>query len=104
MLFSFVVKKNQYETTAPTYAWIARQTTLLRSDWAQVGETTLLHRPSGREVEMPDDSNLRFAIHVVIDVEYAYELSKLVAPWECADMLREAHAAADKYLAKKMGR
>jgi hypothetical protein len=102
MLFAFLVKKNQYEGTAPSYAWVARQAILTRSHWGQVDETTLLFEKSGEPVEIPDDSNLRSAIHTVIEIEYKHELSRLV-PWECADMLRQAHFAADSYLARKSG-
>jgi len=104
MLLAALVKKNQYESTAPSYAWVARQAMLTRNHWVQVGETTMLYDRSGQAVEVPNDSNLKFAIHAVIEVEYGYELSKLLKPWECADMLREAHDAADKYLAEKSGR
>jgi len=104
MLFAFMVKKNQYESTAPSYAWISRRALETRTDWRQVGETTMLYDPSGQVVEMSDDLTLRSVIHLVIEIEYGYELSKLTTPWECADMLREAHGAADGYLDKKVGR
>ncbi len=103
MLFAFLVKMNQHKSTAPTYAWVARQAMVTRTHWVQVGETTMLYDRSGQMIEIPDDSNLEFAIHAVIEIEYGYELSKLTTPWECADMLREAHDAAEKYLAKKSG-
>lgn len=104
MLFAFAVKKNQYESTAPNLAWLIRQTTLTRTDWQQVGDETLLHVPSGRSVEISGDTNLRSAIHFVIELEYGYEIGKLVNPWECDDMLREAHAAADQYLDQKIAK
>jgi hypothetical protein len=104
MLFAFLVKKNQYESTAPTYAWITRQTMLTRNHWAQVGEKTMLYDRSGQTVEVPDDdSSLRFAIHAVIEIEYGFELSKLTNSRERADMLREAHNAAERYLTEKSG-
>jgi hypothetical protein len=77
---------------------------LTRTHWVQVGDSTMLYDRSGQTVEIPDDSNLKFAIHVIIEVEYGHELTKLTSSWERADMLREAHDAADKYLAKKSGR
>lgn len=104
MLFAFMVKKNQYESTAPSYAWISRRALETRTHWRQVGETTMLYDPSGQVVEMSDDLNLRSVIHLVIEIEYGHELSKLTTPWECADMLCEAHSAADRYLNKKVGR
>ena len=104
MLFGFVVKKNQYESTAPNYAWITRQAMLTRPDWRQISETTMLHDKSGQTVEIADDTNLRYAIHAIIEIEYGYEVLKLTSPWECADMLREAHGAADKYLDEKLAR
>jgi hypothetical protein len=104
MLFAFLVKKNQYESTAPKYAWITRQAMLTRTHWAQVGETTMLYDRSGQTVEVTDDSSLRFAIHAIIEVEYGFELSKLTHSWERAEMLREAHDAAEKYLDRKTGR
>jgi len=104
MLLAFLVKKNQYESTAPTYAWVARQAILTRTHWRQVGETTMLYDRSGQTVDVPDDSNLKFAIHAVIEIEYSFEISKLTTPWECADMVRLAHDAADTYLAQKSGR
>ena len=102
MLFAFRVKKNQYETSSPSRAWLAIQATIQRTDWVRVGETTALHQPSGQTVDIPENTNIIFAIHVVIEVEYRYEIDKLLRlpPWEAADMLREAHAAADKYIAE----
>lgn len=104
MLFAFLVKKEQYKSTAPTFAWIARRAMLERTHWQQVGETTMLYDRSGQTIEIPDDSDLRLAIHAVIEIEYSYEIGRLVSPWECADMVREAHDAADKYIVKKSGR
>jgi len=104
MLFAFMVKKNQYESTAPNYAWISRRALETRTHWRQVGETTMLYDRSGQAVEISDGLNLRSVIHLVIEIEYGYELSKLTTSWERADMLREAHDAADKYLDKKVGR
>ena len=102
MLFAFRVKKNQYETTSPSRAWLAILATIQRTDWVRVGETTVLHQPSGQTVDIPENTNIIFAIHAVIEVEYGYEIDKLLRlpPWEAADMLREAHAAADKYIAE----
>lgn len=104
MLFAFMVKKNQYESTAPNYAWISRQALQTRTHWQQVGETTMLYDRSGQTVEISDGSSLRNVIHMVTEVEYGYELIKLTTPSERANMLREAHNAADKYLDKKVGR
>jgi hypothetical protein len=104
MLFAFLVKKNQYESTAPTYAWVARQAMLTRPHWVQVGETAMQYDRSGQTIDVPDDSNLKYAIHAVIEIEYSYELSKMMSSWECFDMLRLAHDAADKFLAQKSGR
>lgn len=101
MFFAFSVKWNQYKTTAPTPAWLVRQTLVTRTDWRQVGDATILHEPSGQAVEISDDKNLRYAIHAVIEIEYGFELGKLTTPWECADMLRQAHLAADEFLDKK---
>lgn len=103
MVFAFRVKKNQYETTAPSYAWIARQVILTRTHWRQIGEITMLYDRSGQTVDLPDNSNLRFAIHAVIEIEYGHELKRLLKmnPWECSDMVRLAHDAAEKYLAQK---
>jgi hypothetical protein len=103
MLYAFFVKQSQYESTAPNLSWITRQAMLTRTDWRQIGETTMLHDKSGQTVEITEDTNLRYAIHAVIEFEYGYELLKLVSPWECADMLREAHSAADAYCDKKSG-
>ena len=104
MLFSFLVKQNQYASTAPSLSWIIRQAMLTRTDWHQVGETAMLHIKSDETVEIRDDTNLRSAIHAVIAIEYGYEVGKIMPPWECANMLREAHHAADVYLDKKSGR
>ncbi len=62
------------------------------------------HNKSGLTVEVPEDGSFKFAIYAVIDIEYRYELSKIMPPWECENMLREAHDAAEKYLVKKFGR
>src|SRR5271157_4095462 len=78
MVFAFRVKKNQYESTAPSYGWIARQVILTRTHWVQVGETIMLYDRSGQTVEVPDDSNLRFAIHAVIEIEYGHELKRVL--------------------------
>jgi hypothetical protein len=101
MLFAFRVKKHQYESTSPSRAWITVQAIIQRTDWVRVGETTVIHELSGQEVNIPEDTNIVYAIHAVIEFEYGYEIDKLLRlpPWEAADMLREAHAAADKYIA-----
>jgi hypothetical protein len=103
MVLSFLVKKTQYETSAPSFAWLAMQAMLARTRWVQVGETTLMYDRSGETVEIPDDSNLKFAIHKVIEVEYGYEIASLLRRpvGGCADVLREAHDAAEKYLTRK---
>ena|ERR1035441_3447424 len=103
MFFAYVVKTKQYERTAPNVAWIIRQTVLARSDWGQVGDTTLVYRPSGTTVEMGEGTTLNFAIHAVIQIEYLAELSKLMPSWEAEPLVREAHDAAEQFIAKKYG-
>ena len=103
MFFAYVVKSKQHERTAPSIAWIIRQVVLTRSDWGQVGETTLVYRPTGNTIEMGEDSTLNFAIHAVIQTEYSALLSKSVNSWEVEPLVREAHDAAEVFIAKKYG-
>jgi hypothetical protein len=103
MFFAYVVKSKQYERTAPSVAWIIRQTVLTRSDWGQVSDNTLVHRPTGTTIEMGEDTTLNFAIHAVIQIEYLAELSKLMPSSEAERLVREAHNAADEFIAKKYG-
>jgi len=76
---------------------------LARSDWGQVGETTLVYRPTGTTLEMGEDTTLNFSIHAVIQIEYSAELSKLMPSWEAESLVREAHDAAEQFIAKKYG-
>jgi hypothetical protein len=103
MFFAYVVKSKQYERTAPSVALIIRQTVLTRSDWGQVSDNTLVHRPTGTTIEMGEDTTLNFAIHAVIQIEYLAELSKLMPSSEAERLVREAHNAADEFIAKKYG-
>jgi hypothetical protein len=103
MFVGYVVKSKQYERTSPSRAWIIRQAMLARSDWGQVGETTLVYRPTGTTLEMGEDTTLNFAIHAVIQIEYSAELSKLMPSWEADLLVREAHDAAEQFIAKKYG-
>jgi hypothetical protein len=102
MLSAYRLKKEQYESTAPNRAWLAVQGILQRTDWVRVGETTVLHQGSGQEVDISEDIKIIYAIHAVIECEYGYEIDKLLRlpPWERGDMLREAHVAADKFIAE----
>ncbi len=52
---------------------------------------------------MGEDTTLNFAIHAVIQIEYLAELSKLMPSWEAEAMVREAHDAAEEFIAKKYG-
>jgi hypothetical protein len=101
MFLAYVVKSKQYERTAPSVAWIIRQTVLTRSNWGQVGDTILEYRPTGTTIEMGEDSTLNFAIHVVIQIEYSALLSKLGYSWEVEPLVREAHDAAEVFITKK---
>jgi len=76
---------------------------LARSDWGQVGETTQVYRPTGTTLEMGEDTTLNFSIHAVIQIEYSAELSKLMPSWEAESLVREAHDAAEQFIAKKYG-
>jgi hypothetical protein len=103
MFLAYVVKSKQYERTAPSVPWIIRQVVLTRSDWGQVGDTTLVYRPTGTTVEMGEGTTLNFAIHAVIQIEYSALLSKLTPSWEAEPLVREAHDAAEEFIAKKYG-
>jgi len=103
MFFAYRVKKNQHERTAPSNAWIIRQAMLNRSDWGQASDTTMVYRPTGTTVEIGEGTNLNFAIHAVIQVEYLAELSKLMPSWEAERLVREAHDAAERFIAEKYG-
>jgi hypothetical protein len=103
MVIALAVKREQYKSTAPSVAWIIRQAVLARSDWGQANDTTLVHRPTGTTIEMGEDTTLNFAIHAVIQIEYLAELLKLMPSWEAERLVREAHEAAEEFIAKKYG-
>jgi len=52
---------------------------------------------------MGEGTTLNFAIHAVIQIEYLAELSKLMPAWEAEALVREAHDAAEQFIAKKYG-
>jgi hypothetical protein len=101
MMISFLAMENHYKGVAPTYAWLARKVLLTRSHWEQVGEITFCFDKSDQHVDITDDMTLLQVMHIVIDVEYAYELRDLGLPaWEQTDLLRLAHAETDRCIKK----
>ena len=92
------IKKNQYEGVAPSYGWLAMQVVLARNSWRQVDETTVRFEKSGQTLEISPYSSMLDAIHMIIDVEYGFQLRDLEVGHR-ANLLRVAHESADKYVA-----
>lgn len=102
MLFAFSVKWRQYEERRSDSLFIAGKALSTRLKWKQIDETTFTYEPSGLPVDISGDAPVLRAIHAVIEIEYDYLLGKRkgMTLWERAQMLHEAHRAADQYAAK----
>jgi hypothetical protein len=106
MLFAYKVKWNQYKSDRHDRAWIAGKALVTRLRWRQVDETTFTYEPTGEPVKLiPGDGAIWSAIHAVIQVEYDYLLSirKGMTISERAQMVREAHHAANSFIARWKG-
>lgn len=102
MIFSFTVARNQYKGVAPTYAWLARKALLNRSFWKQIAETDFVFEKSSDEITISDDMNLLHVIHLVIDIEFGYDLLTWEVPsWQRHMYLSLAHDAANKVITKR---
>jgi hypothetical protein len=106
MLWAYKVKWNQYKECRDDPAWIAGKALVTRIKWTQIDETTFTYEPIGDPVKLvPGYAAISSAIHAVIQIEYAYLLSirKGMIISECAEMVRQAHRAADSYIANWKG-
>jgi hypothetical protein len=101
MVIGFLAAKRKYDGVAPSYAWLARKTLLQRSDWKEISETEFLFEKNEVEVTISDDMNLLQVIHIVIDVEFGYELESWRLPlFQRHLYLALAHEEADKKVLK----
>ena len=84
---------------APTYAWLARKALLTRDHWKQVDETTFLFEKSGEPIQITDEMNLLHVTHLVVDVEYGYEVGTTRPPeWQKQELLLLAHYEVDQHM------
>jgi len=99
MIVSFRSLKEQHKSPTLTGTWVARQTMATRKKWKETGSRALCFLPTGEIVNTPENLNLRHAIHMVIDIEYGYELKD--KPGEVQiEMILRCHTAAESYLNK----
>ena len=102
MIISFLAARRHYKGAAPTYAWLARKALLNRNSWKQISETDFVFEKNNVEITISDDMNLLQVIHLVIDVEFGYDLLSWGIPiWQCHMYLSLAHEAANKVVSKR---
>ena len=93
-------REEQIAGEAPNDAWLVQKTLLQRKNWSQISGTDFVFRKNAKEgvtlAELSDEMSLLDVIHMVIDVEYVYEIAEL-EPRAKDMLLALAHQAADSF-------
>lgn len=98
MLYGFGSIAECHKGDART-GWLAGKALLARNYWSQVGETGFYFDRSGSTIQIPHDMTLMEVIHLLINVEFGYALSKKkrLSDFEREQLLRLAHAEAERF-------
>ena len=100
MLFSAMILKEQYEDTAPTYAWLAMKALSARPYWRPLNENKMLYTRTNEIIDISDDMSVADVTDLVIQAEMEWYVSSM--PFlRRVELTELAHREALNYFSRK---